>query len=301
MFDPHPDSRDQRLFLSFAFGLLLLHIFVLLVARSFSFISLLSNLIQFFCAALATVACVSAARCAKQFARHFWLLFAAGCGLWGLAQLLATYYDSILHAGLQQPWPSDVIFFLAMAPLAMTLFIDKERGFDWKQWPRIFDLLQVVILTLAAYLFTFETPAAWQQGWRGSLAVDSWVPDTAQAMILFVTFAAAAMWSKHRTARTLYLRMAIFLFTYLCGAIPYLYLQSNLKVHTGTLMDLAWSVPFLVATVLAATARPAPQSPPAGERSAIESNRSSQWGLVHIASLVFPLIVLFMAAGVAEK
>jgi PAS domain S-box-containing protein len=300
VFDPHPDSRDQRLFLSLAFGLLLAHVFVLLAARSTSTISLLSNLVQLFSAILATCACVNAARQTQHFARHFWFLFAAFCGLWSLAQLLATYYDSILYAGLQQPWPSDAIFFLAMAPPAMTLLIDRERGFDWKQWPRIFDLLQVVILMLAAYLFTFESPSAWQQGWRGILAVDSWIPDVAQVVILFVAFVVAATWGRHRAARSLFLRMAFFLLVYLCGAVPYLYLQSNLKVRTGTFMDLAWSVPFAVATVLAATARPVPQPLP-GERPGVESKRSSRWGLLHIASLVFPLIVLLMAAGVAER
>ena len=301
MFDPHPDSRDQRLFLSLSFGLLLVHLFVLLAARSTSAISLLSNLVQLFSAILATCACISAARRAHYFARHFWFLFAAFCGLWSVGQLLATYYDSILYAGLQQPWPSDAIFFLAMAPPAMTLLIDRERGFDWKQWPRIFDLLQVVILMLAAYLFTFESPSAWQQGWRGVLAVDSWVPDVAQVAILFVAFVVAATWGRHRAARSLFLRMAIFLLVYLCGAVPYLYLQANLKVRTGTLMDLAWSVPFLVGTVLAATAQPVAQPALTVERADVEGPRSSRWGLLHLASLVFPLIVLLMAAGVAER
>ena len=301
MFDPHPDSRDQRLFLSLSFGLLLVHLFVLLAARSTSAISLLSNLVQLFSAILATCACISTARRAHYFARHFWFLFAAFCGLWSVGQLLATYYDSILYAGLQQPWPSDAIFFLAMAPPAMTLLIDRERGFDWKQWPRIFDLLQVVILMLAAYLFTFESPSAWQQGWRGVLAVDSWVPDVAQVAILFVAFVVAATWGRHRAARSLFLRMAIFLLVYLCGAVPYLYLQANLKVRTGTLMDLAWSVPFLVGTVLAATAQPVAQPALTVERADVEGPRSSRWGLLHLASLVFPLIVLLMAAGVAER
>lgn len=65
--------------------------------------------------------------------------------------------------------------------------------------------------------------------------------------------------------------------------------------------DLAWSLPFVVATVLAATSHPVEE--PVGEHSECDAARSSwgEWGLVHVVSLVFPLIVLFMAAGFAEK
>lgn len=299
MFDPHQDSREQPVLLSLALALLLLHVAFLCFGEALPSISLISNLIQLFCAILATVSCLAAARRARYFARHFWLLFAAGCGLWSLGQLVGTYYDSILHAALQQPWPSDIIYFLAMAPPAMTLFIDTERGFDWKQWPRIFDLLQVIILTLAAYLFTFDTPAAWAHGWD-SLALVSWIPDTARDLILFSAFSVVAVWGPHRAARPLFGRMAIFLGVYLCGEIPYLYLQANLKVRTGGPWDLVWSVPFLIATGLAATSKPIPSIAAPPERSS--GHRIwGRLGLVHLASLVFPLIVLLMAAGVAEK
>jgi hypothetical protein len=234
VYDPHPDSREQRAFLFLALALLPIHATLLLAGRPLSAVSLLSNLIQLFCALAAAAACVSASRRTKHFAKHFWLLFAAGCALWGAAQIIATYYDSILHVGLEQPWPSDVIFFLAMAPLSMTLFIDKERGFDWKQWPRIFELLQVIILLLAAYFFTFETPTAWKQGWAGAQAMASWVPDTARDLILLVAFTLAAAWGRYKAARALYGRLAIFLFAYIFGEIPYLYLQSRLRVQTGS-------------------------------------------------------------------
>jgi PAS domain S-box-containing protein len=299
--DPHPDSRGQRFFLLLALGLLLLHIVILLAAHSTSFISLFSNLVQLFAAVLAAFACLNAARRSQRFPRHFWLLFAGACTIWALAQSIATYYDSILRAPLLQPWPSDVIFFLFMAPLAMTLFIDNERGFDWNQWPHIFDLLQIAIVTLAAYLFTFESPSSWQQGWRGALASNSWVPNNAQALLLFGAFATAAFWGRRPAARSLYRRAAIFLFAYLCGAIPYLYLLAKLKMRSGTLMDLAWSVPFLAATVLAATDSPAPELPFEKSRHEMPDRRGSRWGLVHLASLLFPLLVLLMAAGVAEK
>jgi len=301
VYDPHPDSRDRRVFLFLALALLLIHAALLLAAPSFSGISLLSNLLELCSAMLAAFACFRASRRTEHFAKHFWLLFAACCAIWSVAQVICTYYDSILHASLQQPWPSDVIFFLAMAPLAMTLFIDKEKGFDWEQWPRIFDLLQVVVLTLAAYSFTFDTPTAWKQGWVGTRAVMSWVPDSAEDLILLAAFALVAAWGRNKVARVLFSRVAIFLFVYVCGEIPYLYLQANKQVQTGTVWDLGWSAPFLVATVLAVTSQRVPQTAPTQERSGGAKERWRRWGLIHFASLLFPLIVLLMAAGIAEK
>jgi PAS domain S-box-containing protein len=300
VYDPHQVSREQRVLLSLAIGLFLTHASLLFFASHISAISLLSNLCELSCALLATVACLAASRRSQYFAEHFWLLFAAGCGIWSLAQLLETYYESILHVPLQQPWPSDVIFFLSMALLAMTLFIDQERGFDWKQWPRIFDLLQVLILTLAVYLFTFDTPAAWANGW-GKLATLAWVPDTARDATLLAAFAIAALWGANKQSRTLYARMAIFFLAYLCGEFPYLYLQSNLKVRTGTLWDLCWSVPFLLAASLAATSQPLALASPSRAASEKAFRRRGRWNMVHVASLLFPLIILLMAAGVAEK
>jgi PAS domain S-box-containing protein len=300
VFDPHKDSRGQRVFLLLAFALLLLQAAFLFGAPSFSATSLIANVIEFFCSALAAAACFSAACRSQYFAKHFWLLFAAGCAIWSVAQLMATYYDSILHRPLQQPWPSDVIFFLAMAPPAMTLFIDKERGFDLEQWPLTFDLLQVIILTVAAYLFTFDTPASWRSGW-GDLALISWIPDTARDMLLLVAFVVAAGWGKFKAAGALYGRMSIFFLAYLAGEIPYLYLQAKGELHTGTPWELCWSVPFVVATVLAVSAGAAPGTPLQLDRPEKNTGRVGRWGLVHFASLLFPLVVLLMAAGIAEK
>ncbi len=169
MQDPNKTNRGPRVFILLALALFLLHAAILLATPSYSATPLLSNLIQLASGLLATSACWFASRPARDFGKHFWVLVSGGFLLWSLAQAIATYYDSILHVSLQQPWPSDIVFFLSMAPLLMTLFIDSDAGFEWKQWPRILDLVQTIIFTLAIYLFTFGSPSAWQQG-QGVLA-----------------------------------------------------------------------------------------------------------------------------------
>ena len=292
-------SRGQRYFLFLALALLILHLTLLLAVPSFHIVPLLSNLIQIACPVLAAIACISASRRVENFAKHFWLLFAAGFLVWAFAQILATYYDSILHVPTQQPWPSDFIFFPSMSLAFMTLFIDRKKGFERKQWPRVLDLAQVLILVLAVYLFVFQTPDAWRSGWRalGRLAM---IPETSRDIVLFSSFALAGLFGKDKLSRALYGRMAVFFFVYVSGEFPYLYFQVNRHLLSGSPWDLVWSVPFLVATVIAALPPPA-LSPDPPSTSRDEDRRSPRWAFAHVASLVFPLVVLLMAAGIAEK
>jgi PAS domain S-box-containing protein len=299
--EPNTSRRGAGVLISLAVAIFLLHAAVLALEQRFNAGTLYSNLAQLTSALLAVSACVFASRRRQGFPRHFWWFVAAGFGIWSLAQTIATYYDSILHRSTNQPWPSDILFFVAMVPALMTLFIDQEKGFQWRQWPRIFDLSQLIILAIAGYLFTFQNPAAWKEGW-GPVGQYSWAPDTARDAAFFVVFLVSALRSKHKAARALYRFFAIFLFVYLAGELPYLYLQSLYKLQTGTYWDFAWSVPFLVATVLAATMKPEGiRDGSREEQPAAREQRWGQWGLVHIASLAFPLLVLLMAAGLAEK
>ena len=294
------NSRGPLVFAISALLLFLVHATILLAAPSYSATPLLSNLIQLATGLLAAGACWFASRQMKKFGRHFWILVSAGFFLWSIAQGMATYYDSFLHIPLQQPWASDIVFFLSMAPLLMTLFIDRENGFEWQQWPRILDLVQVIILTLAVYLFTFGSPLAWEKG-NSTLARFSWAPESLRDLVLFLTFAASAFWAQRRVERSLYGRLAIFFCFYLCGEIPYLYLQATRNLNSGTPWDLVWSLPFAVATVLAATPGPVRKTVTAQQEPSEKRQPSRQWAFVHLASLIFPLLVLLMAAGIAEQ
>jgi two-component system, cell cycle sensor histidine kinase and response regulator CckA len=291
--------RGSSIFLSLALIVLVIHAGLLFGARTWTLLPLVSNLIELASALLAAIACTLAARRMENFGRYFWMLVAAGFYTWSFAQVICTYYESILHASLQSPWPSDIIFFLSMTPLLTTVFLDPQKGFDRKQWPRIFDMLQVVILTVAAYLFTFQTPKTWRQGWD-ELYQFAWTPETARDLILFGTFSLCALWAQHKVARKLYGRLAIFSFVYLCCEVPYLYLQALHNLKTGSFWDLTWSVPFLLATVLAATSDRISEVPSEKAKFKWKRPRGREWGLVHVASLIFPLLILLMAAGIAE-
>jgi len=292
---------SRQAFLTIAAILFVAQVVVLLAAPSRTVASLYSNLIQLACALLAATSAAFASRRMTGFGRHFWILASAGFYIWAFAQALATYYDDVLHYSLQQPWPSDVIYFLSMAPAFMTLFIDSERGLEWKDWPRVLDLAQVVILTVAAYLLLFSSPAHWRMG-GGALARLAWVPDSGRDAFLATAFFLRASMSQHKLARSLYARMGVFFALYLAGELPYLYLQSTRNLPSGTLWDLAWTLPFLVVASLAATSQPIDDVVPRDEESRrARATKLSQWGLIHLVPTIFPLVVLLMAAGVAEK
>src|SRR5580658_10544664 len=157
--------------------------------------SLLSDSIQVAFGLLATVAAVHGSRRMNRFGKHFWLLISACFLLWTLAQLMATYYNNFAHLPLQTPWPSDLVFFVCMAPAFMTLFLDTERGLELKNWPLILDLAQVVILTAAAHQLLYALPAHWKMD-GGALARLAWLPDTARDILLVGAFGLRALMSR---------------------------------------------------------------------------------------------------------
>ncbi|HEY6386079.1 MAG TPA: ATP-binding protein [Candidatus Acidoferrum sp.] len=289
-----------RLLLCIALALFLLHAVVLTADLSKSATSLLSDSIQVAFGLLAWASTVYASRRMNRFWKHFWLLISACFLLWTAAQLMATYYNNIAHLPLQTPWPSDVVFFVSMTPAFMALFLNTERGLEWKNWPRFLDLAQVLILTAVAHQLLYALPAHWKID-GGALARLAWLPDTGRDIFLVGAFALRALMSRQKLARDLYGRMAIFFTIYLCCEVPYLYLQSTKNLQPATRWDLAWSFPFLAMTILAATSWPLEESAADEDKSTGKIESPGRWGLIHIVPMIFPLVVLLMVAGIAEK
>lgn len=289
----------RRAFLLFATTLFVAQVAILAALPSRTASSLYSNVIQILCSALAGIAAARAARGKSGFGKHAWILASASFFIWTIAQTMATYYDSILHYPLQQPWPSDVFFFASMTPLFMALFIDSQNGLEWKNWPRLLDLAQVVILAVAAYLFVLGPAANWRIA-GGVIARFAWIPECTRDVFLLVAFSLCAFFSRLRIAKGVYGRLAIFFLVLACGEVPYLYQQSNSSLASGSFWDLAWTVPFLVIAVLAETWTPEAAAQLAADEGQGSPERSGNWVLFQLISLVFPLVVLWMAAGAGQ-
>src|SRR2546429_653544 len=63
--------------------------------------ALASSIIEFVLIVLAATACFQTANRASGFARRFWRLMGIAFALYSAGQVLATYYDSVLHASLR--------------------------------------------------------------------------------------------------------------------------------------------------------------------------------------------------------
>jgi signal transduction histidine kinase len=87
-------------------------------------------------------------------ARPFWLMLAAGCGLWAFHQFLGLYYELGLHISIPDNSISDDILFLHLVPfMAAVATLPNLRVYDGKQHRWVLDAL--LILGFWAFLYGF--------------------------------------------------------------------------------------------------------------------------------------------------
>src|SRR5690242_19524023 len=119
--------------------------------------ALASSIIEFVLIVLAAVACFQAGSRASGFAHRFWRLMGIAFALYAAGQVLATYYDSVLHASFEEWWPGDVFFLFHVAPMALALFMsddgEESRVYRWQQ---SLDFLQIGIVSVSAYFFFLD-------------------------------------------------------------------------------------------------------------------------------------------------
>lgn len=297
-----PDSPwwDRPFFLITALALFLLHVLLLGAAAHFSAFSFISNLIQLAFGILLTLATWNTARKSEGFARIFWKFQASGFLLWVAAQGLATVYNDILKRPITEPWPSDVFFFIWMTPAFLSLFLNsnsEEQERDPQQW---LDFAQVIILVVAGYLFTFEVPSHWQK--HGiSIHLFGLLLEYLRQAFAIAVFSIRSWTSRSPLARALYGRIAIFFTLYSAAEAPYLYLQDYRDLHPGTIWDLPWSFAFLIGIFL--VVRPISEAVQQKElaRGSLRESPRKLSVLLKLVPLIFPLVVLLMAANIAEE
>jgi two-component system cell cycle sensor histidine kinase/response regulator CckA len=289
-----------RFFLSLALALFLLHAAVLLAAPRESARMLYSDLIQLALGILAASAAWRATHLSTGFTKTFWRFQRASFLLWICAQGLATVYQNVLHKPLNSPWPSDIFFFLWMTPAFLSLFLDSNARPLKKNWQQWLDFAQVGILVAAAYLFTFGVSSHWQRPGGSILKIGlslEWIRDST----VVVLFALRYLGARSRQMRVLYGRMAIFFLLYAAAEMPFVALQAIQQLRVGTLWDLPWSLAFAAAIFLIATT---PNTAQAALEPISKERRLPRHGLallLPLVPLIFPLVVLLMAAHIAEQ
>lgn len=249
-----------------------------------------SSVIEFLLVILAVTACLQAAGRGAGYARRFWRLMALAFGLYALGQAMATYYNSVLHASLDQYWPSDILFLFHVAPMALALFLGDD-GADSKlfRWQRWLDFLQIGIVSLSAYFFFLYFPLLLPHS-RASIdalyvEVKAW-----RGLLIAVAFILRATLTHSRLIRSLFGRMAFFLAIFVAGEVFYNYADVWWNVPFGTWYELLWTIPRVLMVWLAVT-----WSPPAAREPALSQGTTEPLLLAQFTHIAFPLLVLAMA------
>ena len=258
--------------------------------------TLASSFIEFLLLVLAVVACLNASARATGVARRFWRLMGIAFSLYAAGQVLATYYDSVLHASLVEWWPSDILFLYHVAPMAMALFLmDDTQDSRLYRWERRLDFIQIGIVSFSAYIFFLYFP---MQGLQRPEDVNGlyWWIFTWRNFLLAVTFVLRAVLTRSHLIRSLFGRMAIFLVLFGIGDSIFVYAQTWQGLHFGTWYELMWTVPRILMIWMATNWVPVEEPEPALKETSSESLLLAQFA--HIA---FPLLVLAMAAAAIGK
>src|SRR5215470_13638809 len=268
-----PASR--RIFLLSA-ALLVCHFGALLLRSTIA-----SSIIEFLLVVLVVTACFQAAHRAAGYPRRFWRLMAIAFGLYALGQAMATYYDSVLHASLDQYWPSDILFLFHLGPMALALFLGDDsadsRLYRWQRW---LDFLQIGIVSLSAYFFFLYLPLILPHS-RESIdalyvEVKAW-----RGLLIVVAFILRATLTHSKLIRSLFGRMALFLSIFVACEVLYNYVEVWWHVPFGTWYELLWTIPRVLMVWLAASWNPPAEREPALRRGTSESLLLAQF--THIA------------------
>ena len=249
---------------------------------------LLSNIWQLMLGLLLAHTAFHLAHRSQLLSRAFWNLAGAAFSIWCVGQALGTYCGIFLNLPTQGLWYIDVFYTAWPAPLAMCLFLDPSTekvslNLEWA-----LDFGQVSIVFVLVYVY-FSNVAA------SSNHLGTWVLSSATDSLLTGSFILRALVARKHPSRFLFWGMAAFRAaalltdTYFVLGFP--------EPGDGAWFDLVWSAPWLIPLYSATawkdevTSRGIAPSPQPRRRMLI----------TQILPLVFPILVLVMAAEVARR
>ena len=273
-----------------------LQLFVLATVHSHADVCLASCTLTVCLTTLAASAAFMAAREPNAFSRSFWRLTGSGFILLAAAELIGTYYENFLHAPMDSVWPSDLLYFLFLAPMAMTLFLQHREQTKGVNWAQALDFLQVAILVSSVYLYFFYLPSHWQASARDTESLQ-WKFEVARDAFLIVAFAVRFSFVRTRLERSLFSRLGLFLGLFSLGSSVFLYRQNAFGLDAGSWWDLCYTIPVVAAAAGACTWK---LSPRAWDRQDTPSSSHESWGSLWM-SLLLPLLVLAIATRIAQE
>jgi PAS domain S-box-containing protein len=278
---------SRRYFLLAAGALLVAHATVLKWLGDARSGPLLSDTIQLLLGITTFVASLRAMRGSHTLGRLFWKLSATAFFLWCAGQAFGAYYGSYLNLPTRNLWFVDIFYVAWPAPLVMCLFLDSEEEPEGAERRRLLDFGQVALVFVLLF-FYFSALSTQDSTWSAyglSAATDG---------LMTAAFFARAFSMRGEPERRLFLGIGLFRAVAL---LTDLYFVAGLPDQgNGTWFDLVWSMPWLIPLVTATSWEDAKATEPS---LAGAKRRRPRMLLTHVLPLVFPVLVVVMAASVA--
>jgi len=279
-----------------AFSIITLHIVEIFTLGTSTTGSLFGNLLQTAACSFAVVMCIRASRRGIGFTRSFWMVIAAGIGIWGVANIGWAYYEVVLLR--EPPELSFVRFFFDTqeAFFAMAILLDHDQGGKEIDLGFVLDAIQIVIVFLFIYVGLFYMPSLTLNA-HGSLVQENLVA-TAEITTVFLLALLRTFLTPSKETRQLYGGMAAFLGVYAIGTVIANYGQILRETPTGTLLDLAWTLPLLWAAFWAARWKPVVGIP---SDSQIRFKTLGETILTNALFGVAPVMIFFLSTGLGSE
>jgi len=278
---------SRRYFLLAAGALLVAHATVLKWLGDARSGPLLSDTIQLLLGITTFVASLRAMRRSQTLGRLFWKLSATAFFLWCAGQAFGAYYGSYLNLPTRNLWFVDIFYMAWPAPLVMCLFLDSEEEPEGADRRRLLDFGQVALVFVLLF-FYFSALSAQDSSWSAyglSAATDG---------LMTAAFFARAFSMRGAPERKLFLGIGLFRAVAL---LTDLYFVAGFPEQgNGTWFDLVWSMPWLIPLVTATCWEDGKET---GPSPAGAKRRRPRMLLTHVLPLVFPVLVVVMAASVA--
>lgn len=222
--------------------------------------------------------------------RHYWRLTAVAYTLWDIAQVLATAQD--IAGTAQHMKLIGFLFYFWFTPIGMALFLDPESETRLDRLAFV-DLIQGLIFLCTAYLYFFMLSGRSQQ--VTDLGNGLLKPYLAVHILLAAAFLFRA-WMAHGTARKFFSRMGSFLL-FSCAVDILYYYGPGQSLRTGEWFDVLWSILLIIPLLIAITWNDEPANIETGNSKA--ASRSHL--VTQIFTLLFPVLILIMAARIAQQ
>ncbi|SPF49385.1 putative Periplasmic sensor hybrid histidine kinase [Candidatus Sulfotelmatobacter kueseliae] len=257
--------------------------------------ALLSNLTQIAACFTAAGFCLAASRRSRDMARTFWALLAVSLASYGLSNVVWTFYENWRQTAVPFSPISQFLYLCYDAPLVMALFLRESEDPSGLDWQRSLDFVQMLMVAFLIY-YDFLFLRALHRGLH-SLELMEQAMTNILNFVLAGAFVLRSFWGRTPLVRSLCRRASVYLVVYALAAGVGDYALTFIHATSGAWSSLAWTVPFIVAAILAAGFDPSAET---ASKVPAESWNQRTFLLKNIGLAVMPLTVWALALRAAD-